>query len=76
MNNRDYKFFAPDCYYHIFNRGNSKQEVFLDNEDRKFFLLRLKENLYPQKTLFMPPDMTKSQAMVLPPRRNSLLLQE
>ncbi|HUC88953.1 MAG TPA: hypothetical protein VMR49_02895 [Candidatus Paceibacterota bacterium] len=25
-------------YYHIFNRGNSKQKIFLDNEDRNRFL--------------------------------------
>ncbi|MFA6397379.1 MAG: hypothetical protein WDK96_00845 [Candidatus Paceibacterota bacterium] len=25
-------------YYHIYNRGNSKQEIFLDNEDRDRFL--------------------------------------
>jgi REP element-mobilizing transposase RayT len=47
MNNRDYKIFAPNSYYHIFNRGNAKQDIFLDDEDRKFFLFRLKEYLNP-----------------------------
>ena len=47
MNNRDYKKFAPDCYYHIVNRGNGKQDIFLDDEDSKFFIFRLRENLFP-----------------------------
>lgn len=29
---------APDEYYHIFNRGNNKQAIFLDDEDRIRFL--------------------------------------
>jgi putative transposase len=48
VKNRDYKNFAENCYFHIYNRGNGKQEVFLDDEDRKFFLFRLKENLFPK----------------------------
>ena len=48
MNNRDYKKFAPNQYYHIYNRGVGKQDIFLDDEDRKFFLLRLKESLFPE----------------------------
>ena len=48
MKNRDYKNFVQGGYYHLFNRGNGKQDVFLDDEDRKFFLFRLKENLFPK----------------------------
>ena len=48
MNNRDYKEFAPGSYYHVFNRGNGKQNIFLDNGDYEFFLLRLRENLFPK----------------------------
>ena len=51
MNNRDYKIFAPNNYYHVFNRGNAKQDIFLDDEDRKFFLLRLQEYLFPSMAL-------------------------
>ena len=47
MNNRDYKEFAPGSYYHVYNRGNGKQDIFLDKEDYNFFLFRLKEALYP-----------------------------
>ena len=51
MNNRDYKQFVADNYYHVFNRGNGKQNIFLDSEDYEFFLLRLKENLFPKTTI-------------------------
>jgi hypothetical protein len=30
--------FAQNEYYHIYNRGNSKQVIFLDTEDYKRFL--------------------------------------
>ena len=47
MNKRDYKQFVPGTYYHVYNRGNGKQNIFLDDEDFNFFLFRLKENLFP-----------------------------
>lgn len=47
MKNRDYKEFAPGEYYHIYNRANNKTDVFIDNEDFDFFILRLKQNLFP-----------------------------
>lgn len=49
MNTRDYKNFAPGAYYHVFNRGNGKQDIFHDAEDYRFFLLRLEENLFPSR---------------------------
>ena len=48
MKNRDYKVFAPDHYYHVFNRGVGKMDIFQDEEDYKFFLFRLKEYLFPK----------------------------
>ena len=45
MQNRDYKIFKPDHYYHIFNRGNNKQDIFLDDQDYLNFLKRLKFTL-------------------------------
>jgi putative transposase len=51
MKNRDDKIFAPNNYYHIYNRGNGKMDIFKDDEDRKFFLYRFRENLYPK-----PPE--------------------
>ncbi len=58
MNYRDYKHFAQNNFYHLYNRGNGRQDVFLDDEDRKFFLFRLKENLFPLKAVFrgLPPE--------------------
>lgn len=41
MKNRDYKLFRAHCYYHIFNRGNNKQPIFLDDDDYIQFLKRL-----------------------------------
>ena len=42
MNHRDYKEFAPDQFYHVYNRGNGKMKVFLDVQDYRNFLKRLK----------------------------------
>lgn len=47
MNTRDYKPVGIGEYYHIYNRGNIKADIFIDDEDYKFFLLRLKQNLFP-----------------------------
>lgn len=41
MNTRDYKQFAPDEVYHIYNRGHNKQDIFLSNADYVGFLNRL-----------------------------------
>ncbi len=51
MNKRDYKLTGEGGYFHLFNRGNGMQNIFLDNEDYKFFLLKLKQNLFPDETL-------------------------
>lgn len=52
MKYRDYKEFAPGNYYHVYNRGNGRQEVFLEEQDYSFFLRRLKENIVPEKVPF------------------------
>src|SRR3989338_10709114 len=49
MGIRDYKNFGPGSFFHIYNRGNNKQEIFLDDGDYSFFTLRLKQNLYPER---------------------------
>ncbi len=49
MNNRDYRKFGRGEYYHIYNRGNAKADIFLDDEDFSFFLLRLAQNLFPAR---------------------------
>lgn len=48
MNNRDYKILAENSYYHIFNRGVAKMDIFKDDHDKQSFLLRMKENLFPE----------------------------
>ena len=47
MGIRDYKQFGIGEYFHVYNRGNGKNKVFLDKEDYKFFILRLNQNLFP-----------------------------
>ena len=46
MKHRDYKQFVSGQYYHLFNRGNAKSDLFLDSEDFSFLLYRCKENLF------------------------------
>ncbi len=51
MGKRDYKITGQDGYFHIYNRGNNYQDIFLDNEDYKFFIFKLKQNIFPDETL-------------------------
>jgi putative transposase len=51
MRYRDYKTFAAGEYYHVFNRGNGKGDIYLNPEDYKIFLYRLNENLFPEPKL-------------------------
>jgi REP element-mobilizing transposase RayT len=39
--NRDYKEFAEGEFFHVYNRGNNRQNIFLDDKDYQAFLLRL-----------------------------------
>lgn len=48
MNYRDYKQYGQGEFYHIYNRGNARGDIFLDEQDYSFFLLRLKQNLFPE----------------------------
>lgn len=63
MRNRDYKFFRADCYYHIYNRGNNKEPIFLDDQDYISFLKRCKMVL----GLMPIPDMGKRGALRIRP---------
>lgn len=40
-NNRDYKIFEQGSFYHIYNRGNNKEKIFLDEQDYCAFLFRM-----------------------------------
>ncbi len=46
-----YKQFGADSYFHIYNRGNNKENIFLNSEDYNFFLLKIRQNLFPDETL-------------------------
>jgi putative transposase len=39
--------FSPDNLYHIYNQGNNRQEIFSCNEEYKFFLNLIRENIKP-----------------------------
>ena len=47
MGNRDYKQSGIGEYFHIYNRGNSKNNIFLNDDDFKFFILKINQNLFP-----------------------------
>ena len=66
MSNRDYKDSAPGTYFHVYNRGNKKEDVFLDESDFRFFLLRLKQYLFPD-------ERNKSRLSLLPENSFSLI---
>lgn len=66
MNNRDLRQFNEGSFYHIYNRGNGKENIFLDDNDFRFFMLRLKQNLFPD-------DKSKERLSPLPENSFSLI---
>ncbi|HVY67919.1 MAG TPA: transposase [Patescibacteria group bacterium] len=54
MLNRDYKIFAAGNYYHAFNRGNGKNDIFRDLQDYGIFIRRIKENFFPEEERSQP----------------------
>ncbi len=41
MGNSRYKQYIKGAYYHVFNRGNGKQDIFLDDQDYSIYMNRL-----------------------------------
>ncbi len=39
--------FAPDVYYHIYNRGNNREAIFFEPENYLYFLKKVKQHLVP-----------------------------
>ena len=85
MKNRDYKTFAPDEYYHIFNRGTGQINIFKDDNDYNFFLFRLREALFPVlaesikpqfKRKLLPPDSFTLVTYCLMPNHFHLLIRQ
>ena len=52
------KTYAENSYYHIYNRGVDKREIFLDEQDCSSFLYYLKLYLSPPETLLSQPSLT------------------
>ena len=46
MPRREIKFYAGE-YYHVYNRGNNRQNTFFERENYLFFLQRVREYLLP-----------------------------
>ena len=46
------KLYVAGGFYHIYNRGVEKREIFLDDQDRKVFLYYLKIYLSPKELIF------------------------
>ena len=40
--------FAPDTFYHIFNRGNNRQKIFFNDANYQFFIQKLRNYISPQ----------------------------
>lgn len=73
MNNRDYKQFAPGEYYHVYNRGNAKMDIFCDGEDYDVFLRRLLEAVYPERPSVNGAHSQRNQRKPLPAGAFSLV---
>ena len=73
MKNRDYKEFAPNEIYHIYNRGVGKMKIFLDDQDYGVFISRLKENLFPEKVDDTKLSWLEKRRKLLPPDSFSLV---
>lgn len=82
MRGRDYKQFGKGEYFHIYNRGNANEDIFLDDEDFNFFILRLKQNLFPEENPsnkrinFLPADSFSLICYCLMPNHFHLLIRQ
>lgn len=64
MQNRDYKKFAAHEIYHVYNRGNNKEKIFLDRQDYSAFIFRLGLVLG-----FSPKELAESELLYFPKSR-------
>ncbi len=64
MKNRDYKEFAIGEIYHVYNRGNNKEKIFLDEQDYRAFIFRLGLTLG-----FSPKELSENSLMYFPRSR-------
>lgn len=47
------KYYIQDCYYHIYNRGVEKRNIFQDRQDYNVFLTYLSQYLLPKDLDFL-----------------------
>ena len=80
MPKRDYKNFGENRYFHAFNRGNNYQDIFLDDEDYKFFILKIKQNIFPgtglKRMKLLPAKSFSLLSYCLMPNHFHLLLRQ
>lgn len=55
------KEFAPDTYYHLYNRGVNKRLIFKDEADYTVFLGMLKRYLSPELPILIPRSRHRSK---------------
>jgi putative transposase len=63
MSNRDYKEFAEGEYYHIYNRGNGKMDIFCDDQDNLNFIKRLTFILGLTKNIYDGDDQNQRRSL-------------
>lgn len=51
--------------YHITSRGNAREKLFLDDEDRTVLLATLGEKVLPSSAMHLPVDWNVSEKRVL-----------
>ena len=71
MRYRDYKTFSPGQYYHIFNRGNNKKSIFIDDSDYFHFIKRAKLTLGLQPSAQGPSLSKRNSIRFQPVPKNS-----
>lgn len=52
MNRKYHDPFEQDCYYHIYNRSIGKQQLFVSEENYKFFLNQWKKYLQDYLSIY------------------------
>ncbi len=69
MKRRDYKNIGINSIHHVYNRGNNKELIFLDNQDRRAFMFRVGLAIGIEKDTLNTSDvaaMPKSRAQIIP----------
>lgn len=60
MKKRDYKNFSVGSIYHIYNRGNNKENIFFDEQDYRAFLYRIALAMKIDKEIIENSDLLNS----------------